>query len=55
MILLDTDVAIDTLRGYPPAVAWLQGLGSGKENRTGLDIRHRNEACPVFFPFSFPA
>jgi predicted nucleic acid-binding protein len=28
MILLDTDVAVDVIRGYPPAVAWLQGLGA---------------------------
>ena len=28
MILLDTDVMIDLLRQYPPAVAWLDSLGS---------------------------
>ena len=27
MILLDTDVMIDLLRQYPPAVAWLDSLG----------------------------
>lgn len=27
MILLDTDVAIDLLRQYPPAVTWLNSLG----------------------------
>ncbi len=26
MILLDTDVMIDCLRRYPPAVAWLESL-----------------------------
>ncbi len=26
MLLLDTDVMIDLLRGYPPAVAWLDAL-----------------------------
>lgn len=26
MILLDTDVCIDVLRGYPPAVSWLDSL-----------------------------
>jgi len=28
MIFLDTDVMIDLLRQYPPAVAWLDSLGS---------------------------
>ena len=28
MILLDTDVMIDLLRQYPPAVEWLDSLGS---------------------------
>lgn len=28
MILLDTDVMIDLLRQYPPAVAWLDSLGA---------------------------
>jgi predicted nucleic acid-binding protein len=28
MILLDTDVMIDVLRRYPPAVAWLESLGN---------------------------
>lgn len=27
MILLDTDVMIDVLRAYPPAIAWLDSLG----------------------------
>ena len=27
MVLLDTDVMIDLLRQYPPAVAWLESLG----------------------------
>lgn len=27
MILLDTDIMIDILRGYPPAVQWMQSLG----------------------------
>ena len=26
MVLLDTDVMIDILRGYPPALAWLRSL-----------------------------
>lgn len=27
MVLLDTDVMVDLLRQYPPAVAWLDSLG----------------------------
>ncbi|MGQ9628410.1 MAG: hypothetical protein ACUVV0_16090 [Anaerolineae bacterium] len=27
MVILDTDVMIDLLRRYPPAVAWLESLG----------------------------
>jgi predicted nucleic acid-binding protein len=28
MLLLDTDIMIDLLRRYPPALAWLTSLGS---------------------------
>lgn len=28
LVLLDTDVMVDILRGHPPAVAWLAGLGT---------------------------
>ena len=31
MILLDSDVMIDLLRGYPPAVAWLETLDEEEE------------------------
>ena len=31
MILLDTDVLIDLLRKYPPAVAWFDGLPEDEE------------------------
>jgi predicted nucleic acid-binding protein len=31
MILLDSDVMIDLLRGYPPAVAWLETLDEAEE------------------------
>ncbi len=36
MILLDTDVAVDILRGHPLAVTWLQGLGSAPLGLPGL-------------------
>jgi len=28
MLLLDTDIMIDVLRRYPPALAWLTSLGT---------------------------
>lgn len=28
MAIVDTDVMVDVLRGYPPAVAWLRSLGN---------------------------
>jgi len=28
MILLDTDIVIDVLREYPPAVAWFQSVAN---------------------------
>lgn len=31
MILLDSDVMIDLLRGYPPAVAWFEALDEEEE------------------------
>jgi predicted nucleic acid-binding protein len=31
MILLDTDVMIDLLRQYPPAIAWLESLDEDEE------------------------
>ncbi|MCR4418736.1 MAG: PIN domain-containing protein [Clostridia bacterium] len=30
MIVVDTDVMVDVLRGYPPAVAWLESLGDAE-------------------------
>ncbi len=31
MILLDSDVLIDLLRKYPPAMAWFDALGEDEE------------------------
>lgn len=28
MVLLDTDIMVDILRGFPPAAAWLEALGN---------------------------
>lgn len=30
MVILDTDVMVDLLRGYEPAVEWLEGIGEEK-------------------------
>lgn len=45
MILLDTDVAVDILRQYPPALAWLQGLGSAPLGFPGLVIMELIQGC----------
>jgi predicted nucleic acid-binding protein len=45
MILLDTDVAIDILRKYPPAVAWLQGVGTQPLGLPGLVVMELIQGC----------
>jgi predicted nucleic acid-binding protein len=45
MILLDTDVAIDILRAHPPAVSWLQGLGSAPLGLPGLVVMELMQGC----------
>jgi predicted nucleic acid-binding protein len=45
MILLDTDVAVDILRGHPPAVSWLQGLGSTPLGLPGLVVMELMQGC----------
>jgi predicted nucleic acid-binding protein len=45
MILMDTDVAIDLLRGFPPAVAWLQGLGASVLGLPGLVAMELLQGC----------
>jgi predicted nucleic acid-binding protein len=45
MILLDTDVAVDVLRGHPPAVAWLQGLGTTTLGLLGLVVMELLQGC----------
>ena len=45
MILLDTDVAIDILRGFPPSVAWLQGLGTSVLGLPGLVVMELLQGC----------
>jgi predicted nucleic acid-binding protein len=45
MILLDTDVGVDILRKHPPAVAWLQGLGSAPLGLPGLVVMELLQGC----------
>jgi predicted nucleic acid-binding protein len=45
MTLLDTDVAIDIVRGHAPAVAWLQGLGSAPLGVPGLVVMELLQGC----------
>ena len=45
MILLDTDIAVDVLRGYPPAVAWLTSLGSEALGVPGLVAMELLQGC----------
>jgi predicted nucleic acid-binding protein len=44
-MLLDTDVAIDLLRGYPLAVAWSQGLGGSPLGLPGIVVMELIQGC----------
>ena len=46
MILLDTDVMIDVLRGYDPAVTWLQCLQYQEIGLPGLVAMELLQGCP---------
>ena len=45
MILLDTDVAIDILRGHPPAVNWLRRTRAGCMGMPGLVVMELLQGC----------
>ena len=45
-MLLDTDIMIDVLRGYPLAVAWLAGLGAAPLALPGLVVMELLQGCP---------
>lgn len=45
MILLDTDVAIDLLRQYPPAVTWLDALGEEEIILPGFVVMELIQGC----------
>ncbi len=44
-MLLDTDVMVDILRGYPPAVAWLTGLVATPIGLPGLVAMELLQGC----------
>ena len=44
-MLLDTDVMVDILRGHPPAVAWLAGLGAMPVGLLGLVAMELLQGC----------
>ncbi len=45
MKLLDTDVMIDILRQYPPAVAWLDSLGEEEIALPGFVVMELIQGC----------
>ncbi len=45
MILLDTDVMIDVLRAYAPALGWLDGLGNAPVGLPGLVALELVQGC----------
>ena len=45
MVLLDTDVAVDLLRGYPPARAWLESLGDTEILLPGFVLMELIQGC----------
>ncbi len=45
VILVDTDVLIDLLRGYPPAVEWFESLGKARILVPGFSALELLEGC----------
>lgn len=45
MVLLDTDVMIDILRGYPPALAWLHSLDGDAIALPGFVLMELIQGC----------
>ena len=45
MIILDTDVMVDLLRGYPPAVAWMDSLGEAEIALPGFVVMELIQGC----------
>jgi predicted nucleic acid-binding protein len=45
MILLDTDVMVDLMRGYEPAISWLNSLGAETVGIPGLVAMELIQGC----------
>jgi hypothetical protein len=45
MILLDTDILIDLIRRYPPALVWLRSLGEEEVNMPGFVVMEIIQGC----------
>lgn len=45
MIVLDTDVMIDLLREYPPAVTWLESIGEEEVVLPGFVVMELIQGC----------
>jgi predicted nucleic acid-binding protein len=45
MILLDTDVMVDILRGFAPAIDWLQSSGTQEIGLPGLVVMELLQGC----------
>lgn len=45
MKLLDTDIMIDLLRGYPPAITWLESIGEEEIALPGLVVMEAMQGC----------
>ncbi len=45
MKLLDTDIMIDLLRGYPPAITWLESVGEEEIVLPGLVVMEAMQGC----------
>jgi predicted nucleic acid-binding protein len=44
-MMLDTDIMVDILRGFPPAVAWLNALGATAVGLPGLVAMELLQGC----------
>jgi len=45
MIILDTDVMIDLLREYPPALTWLESIGDEEIVLPGFVVMELIQGC----------
>jgi predicted nucleic acid-binding protein len=45
VILVDTDILVDFLRGYPPSVAWFDSVGYSRITLCGLSALELLEGC----------